>query len=133
MDCRIGHSPLPIETEETAHRIIGCAIAVHRQLGPGYLESIYERAMQLELEAQGLAFEAEKPIFVQYRGFQIPGQRIDLIVEGCVIVELKTVRRLKTVHRAQVISYLKTAKLRLGLLINFHTPLLRNGIRRVIL
>jgi GxxExxY protein len=129
----ISFSPLPPETEETARRVIGCAIEVHRRLGPGYLESIYARALQLELDTQGLKFEAEKSIFVEYRGFQIPGQRVDLVVEERLIVELKTVRRLKMVHRGQVLSYLKTTKLRLGLLINFQTPVLRNGIRRVIL
>lgn len=127
-----GYTALPTETEDTAHKVIGCAIEAHRHLGPGYLESIYERAMQLELDSQGLPYEAEKAIYVRYRNFDIPGQRVDLVVGGCVVVELKTVRRLKNVHRAQVISYLKTMDLRLGLIINFHTPLLRNGIRRVI-
>jgi GxxExxY protein len=89
--------------------------------------------MHLELEARKLRFETEKPIYVVYRDWQIPGQRVDLIVEGVVLVELKSVRRLRNIHRSQVLSYLKTTQLRLGLLINFHVPLLRNGIRRVIL
>ena len=127
------YSPLPQKTEDIASQVIGSAIEVHRQLGPGYLESIYKRAMHLELDSRGLRFETEKPIFVTYRGHQIPGQRVDLIVEGSVLVELKSVRRLKNIHRSQVLSYLKTTNLRLGLLINFHVPLLRNGLRRVIL
>ena len=129
----IAFSPLPAETEDTARRVIGCAIEVHRRLGPGYLEAIYARALQLELDMQGLKFEAEKPIFVEYRGFEIPGQRVDLMIGDCLIVEVKAVRRLKMVHRGQVLSYLKTTRLRLGLLINFQTSVLRNGIRRVIL
>ncbi len=89
--------------------------------------------MHLELEARRLRFETEKAIYVVYRDWNIPGQRVDLIVEGVVLVELKSVRRLRNIHRSQALSYLKTTQLRLGLLINFHVPLLRNGIRRVIL
>jgi GxxExxY protein len=127
------YTPLPAETETVATKVIGCAIEVHRTLGAGFLESIYKRAMHLELEAQGLRFESEKAVVVKYKAWSIPGQRLDLIVEGVVLVELKSVRNLKSIHRAQVISYLKTTELRLGLLINFHSALLRNGLRRVIL
>ena len=111
---------------------IGCAIAVHRALGPGFVESIYRRAMYIELEACHLAFQAERPIKVVYRDIEIPGQRVDLIVEGLIVVELKSVIRLDEVHRAQVISYLKTTGLRGGLLINFRAPTLRQGLRRIV-
>jgi GxxExxY protein len=114
-------------------RIIGAAIAVHRELGPGFLESLYRRAMCLELSARGLTFECERGIKVPYRNREVPGQRIDLIVEGCVVVELKSVLRLDEIHRAQLISYLRATGLRAGLLINFRVPALRLGLRRVVL
>jgi GxxExxY protein len=112
---------------------IGCAIAVHRELGAGFLESIYQRAMVIELNARGLQFEEQQPVRVCYRGIEIPGQRVDLIVERLVVVELKSVKRIDDVHRAQVISYLNTVGLRAGLLINFRVPLLRVGIKRIVL
>jgi GxxExxY protein len=114
-------------------RVIGCAIAVHRALGPGFLESIYQKAMVVELDSRGLSFECERRVPVSYRGVDIPGQRIDLIVESLVVVELKSVVRFDDVHTAQVISYLKTTKLRAGLLINFRVPVLHKGIRRIVL
>jgi GxxExxY protein len=122
---------VPHATDVLARRVIGCAITVHRALGPGFLEAIYRKAMCLELEIQGVPFEAEKAVTVVYRGWPIPGQRIDLIVGGQIVVELKAIGALEPVHVAQVISYLKTTGLHLGLLINFHEQLLKNGIRRV--
>jgi GxxExxY protein len=119
--------------EQVITRTIGCAIAVHRELGPGFLESIYKKAMRIELEEEGIPYEAERPICVRYRGIEIPGQRVDLIVDGMIVVELKSVVRFDSVHVAQVISYLKTTGLRAGLLINFRAPLLRLGLRRVVL
>jgi GxxExxY protein len=112
---------------------IGCAIAVHRALGPGFLESIYRKAMCVELDARGVSFEVERPVSVSYRGVEIPGQRIDLIVGGLIVVELKTVTRFDRVHVAQLISYLKTTGLRGGLLINFRVPLLVKGLKRIVL
>lgn len=111
---------------------IGCAIAVHRTLGPGFLESIYRKAMYIELDARHLAYEAERPIKVVYRDIEIPGQRVDLIVEGLIVVELKSVTRLDQIHRAQLISYLKTIGLRGGLLMNFRAPTLRQGLHRIV-
>jgi GxxExxY protein len=111
---------------------IGCAIAVHRGLGPGFIEPIYRKAMYIELQARHLAFEAEHPVKVMYRGIEIPGQRVDLIVEGLVVVELKAVAHIDQIHRAQLISYLKTTGLRGGLLINFRAPTLRQGLRRIV-
>ena len=109
-----------------------CAFTVHRHLGPGFKEKIYERALCLELDSRGLRFECEKEIEVIYRDWQIPGQRVDLIVEGKVLVEVKTVPRLRALHRSQVLSYLKTLDLRIGLLINFNCSMLKDGFKRVI-
>jgi GxxExxY protein len=125
-------SPLPPEAELIMSQTIGSAIAVHRTLGPGFVEAIYRKAMCIELESRNLAYEKEQPVRVRYRGVEIPGQRVDLIVEGLIVVELKAVTKLDEVHRAQLISYLKTTGLRGGLLINFRVPLLRDGLRRVV-
>ena len=125
-------SPLSAEAELAMSRTIGAAIAVHRELGPGYIEMIYRRAMCIELEARKLAYEEERSVYVTYRGVQIPGQRVDLIIERLIVVELKAVTHFDQVHKAQLISYLKTTGLRGGLLINFRVPVLRDGIRRVV-
>jgi len=121
-------SQLSVEAELVMSKTIGAAIAVHRTLGPGFLESIYHKAMCIELECRNLAYEKERSIRVNYRGTDIPGQRVDFIVEGLVIVEIKAVARLDEIHRAQVISYLKTTGLRGGLLINFRVPVLKDGL-----
>jgi GxxExxY protein len=126
-------SPLSLEAERVMHQTIGCAIAVHRVLGPGFLESIYRAALCLELDAQRIGFEQERPVRVAYRGVEIPGQRIDLIVEGLIVVELKAVVQLADVHRAQLVSYLRTTGLRGGLLINFGARFLKDGLKRVVL
>ncbi len=126
-------SPLTREAEYIMTETIGCAIRVHRALGPGFVEPIYKRAMRVELEACGLSYECERPVRVKYRDIDIPGQRVDLIIEGQIIVELKSVVRLDEVHRAQLISYLRTTGLRGGLLINFRVAVLSRGLRRVVL
>ena len=102
---------LPDEQEQIVYRVIGCGIEVHRELGPGFRERIYEQAFSLELHAAGLKFEREKPIAVKYKSWTIPGQKIDLMVEGIVLVEIKSVSRLKAIHRSQVVSYLRTTGL----------------------
>jgi GxxExxY protein len=109
-----------------------CAFSVHRLLGPGFREKIYERALCLELDASGLKFESEKPIEVRFREWLIPGQKVDLLVEGCILVETKVVPRLRPLHRLQVLSYMKTLDLRIGLLINFNVPVLKDGFKRVV-
>ena len=96
------------------------------------MESIYRKAMCIECESRKLAYERERRILVRYRGVEIPGQRVDLIVEGLIVVELKSILRLDEIHRAQLISYLRTTGLRGGLLINFRVPVLRQGLRRVV-
>jgi GxxExxY protein len=126
-------STLTAEEEMVAGEIIASALAVHRELGPGYLESFYRKAMCLELRARDIAFETEKPIVVWYRGEELGTHRIDLVVQGLVVVELKAVEALAPVHRKQVVSYLKATKLRLGLLINFDDELLKQGLKRVVL
>ncbi len=127
------HLPMPAELTELTEQVIGAALAVHRELGPGFLESIYTHALRLELFARAIPFECEKPVAVIYRGVEIPGQRVDFLVGSRLIVEVKAVTAIEPIHVAQVLSYLKTTKLRLGLLINFHERMLAHGIRRVAL
>jgi GxxExxY protein len=127
------HSPLPDDLEHLAHDVIGCCIQVHRDLGPGLLETIYAKAVVLELTARGVSFETEKSIPVRYRGELLCHQRLDLFVDGRLVLELKSVEHLNSIHVAQVLSYLRVAGVRLGLLVNFNVPVLKAGIKRVIL
>jgi GxxExxY protein len=120
------------KTDELAHIVIGAAIEVHRHLGPGFLESIYEEALCVELTDGRIPFERQKEINLLYKDREIGRHRIDLLVGKLLIVELKTVEALAEIHQAQLISYLKAMRLTLGLLINFNVPILKNGIRRVI-
>jgi GxxExxY protein len=122
----------PAHLDDLARRVIGAAIEVHRHLGAGYLESIYERALRRELTGRGIAFESQVVIPILYKDQSIGEAQLDLLVEGELVVELKAVERLLEIHRAQVISYLKATGAQLGLLINFNTPVLKDGIRRVI-
>lgn len=124
--------PIPPKTELVASQIIGAGIEVHRTLEPGFLEAIYQQALCLELDARSIRFERERAIAVHYRGYAIPGQRIDLIVENLVLVELKAIIRIDSLQEAKVISYLRTAGLRLGLLLNFKCRTLKEGIRRIV-
>lgn len=120
---------LPEHIETLMQRIIGCAIEVHRQRGPGFLERIYAEAFGYELEAHGIPFERERSIVVLYRGREIRGQRVDLIVAGAVIVEIKSVARLDPFFQAKLISYLRTTGCRAGLLINFNCGLVEGGVK----
>ena len=114
-------------------RVIGCAINVHRAFGPGLLESIYQHCMVIELRAAGLSVERERRVLLKYRDERIgAGFKIDLVVNGCVIVEVKAVERIHAVHLAQVITYLKLTGLPEGLLMNFNTTSLRAGLRSVV-
>jgi GxxExxY protein len=126
------HADLSSEHEAIVSSTIGCAIDVHRELGPGFKESIYHTAFRLELKSRGIQFESEKAILVKYRQWTIPGQRIDLIVEGTVLVEVKAVPKLRPLHKYQVQSYLRTTGLPVGLLLNFNAPLLWDGLERVL-
>ena len=118
---------------EITAAVIGAAIEVHRELGPGLLESAYDTCLAYELSARGLAIERQAALPVHYKGVTLDcGYRIDLLVERRVIVELKTVERLAPVHGAQLLTYLRLAKLQVGLLLNFHEPTMRAGIHRVV-
>lgn len=132
MELRIDNQ-LDEQTEMLIKNIIGAAIEVHRELGPGYLEKVYEQAMGLELRHRGLAYATQVPITVYYKGEKIHGQVLDMIVEGRVILELKSVEMLLQIHEAQILSYLKSTKLPAGLLINFKERLVKNGIKRFVL
>ncbi len=112
---------------------IGAAIEVHRQLGPGLLESTYEKALCTELELAGLKHQCQVPVPVIYKGRTIGEYRIDLVVEDAVIIEVKSVERYDPIFEAQVLTYLKVTDKRVGLLINFNTRLLKDGIKRFIL
>ena len=126
-------SVLSPEQEAIVSSCLDCGMAVHRVLGPGYKECIYCRAFQLELDLRGIKFEAEKAVTVRYKQWELTGQRIDLIVEGTVIVEIKAAERLQPVYVSQIVSYLRTTNLRVGLLMNFNETRLKNGLRRVVL
>lgn len=118
---------------QLTHAVIGAAIEVHRELGPGYLEALYEEALCLELTERKIAHVRQAPINVSYKGIPIGQSYIDVLVEGRLIVELKAVEKLLPVHKAQVISYLKSTGLTLGLLINFNVPVVKDGIERIAL
>ena len=126
------YEPIPREVETVATDVIGAAIEVHRALGPGFLERIYQEALCLELHARGISFERERAVVVRYRDVAISGQRVDLIVAGRVIVELKATTRIDPTQEAKVLSYLRTTGLRLGLVFNFNAGTLKEGIRRIV-
>ncbi|MBW2630909.1 MAG: GxxExxY protein [Deltaproteobacteria bacterium] len=118
------------EFEDLSTQIIGAAIEVHRELGPGFLESIYEEALKIELSERGLKFDSQKEIEIKYLGKKIGIHRLDLLVQDEIIVELKAVKELADIHFAQLRSYLKATDLRTGLLLNFSTPTLE--IKRIV-
>ena len=125
------NSPLDPEEDAAVGDVLRCAVRVHRELGPGLLEHLYRRALCLELDSQGISFATERTIAVRYRDCLLGIQRLDLLVEDRVVVELKSVERLEPIHGAQVLSYLRAARLRAGLLLNFNAP--RLVIRRIVL
>ena len=120
------------EVDELTQRIIACAIEVHRHLGPGLLESVYEGALCVELSEAGLGYARQSGIPVVYKGHPVGDLRLDLLVEGAVIVEVKSVERLDPVFGAQVLSYMRLSGKHVGLLINFNSRLLKDGIRRFV-
>lgn len=121
------------ELDLLTEKIIGAAIEVHRHLGPGLLESTYETCLAYELQKLGLKFERQKPLPVTYKEVRLEhGYRIDLLVEDVVIVELKVVDAVTSVHEAQILSYLKLSGCPVGLLLNFNVKMLKNGINRFI-
>ena len=126
-------STLSDDLERLIRRTIQCCLAVHRQLGPGFNEGTYARASRIELASAGLSFENEKVVRISYRGKIICTQHIDLFVENALVLELKAVEAIHRVHVSQVVSYLRATGARAGLIVNFNVPLLKNGIRRVVL
>jgi GxxExxY protein len=125
-------SKLTDQEESMLTLTLDVGYTVHRELGPGFKEAIYEEAYCLELHSRGLAFEREKRILVPFKGWFIPGQRIDLVVEQLVIIELKAVPKLRKIHQAQLTSYLKAMRLRAGLLMNFNSEWFKGGVKRVV-
>ena len=121
------------ELDVLARRVIGAAIEVHKALGPGYLESVYEEALALELGAQGVDCDRQAPIRIDYKGQVVGEGRLDLLVADRLVVELKVVDTLLPIHHAQVLSYLKATQRQLGLLINFNVRVLRDGVKRIVL
>jgi len=118
---------------DTTDRIIACAIEVHRHLGPGLLESVYETALCIELESNGLSFTRQVGLLLFYKGILISEHRPDLVVENKVVVEVKSIARFENVHVAQLLTYLRVTSIRVGLLLNFNTSVLKHGLRRVVL
>jgi len=119
--------------QETTERIIGCAIEVHRALGPGLLENAYLRSLSVELAHQGIPFESESTLPLVYRGVPVGEYRLDLVVNRTVVVEVKSVLRWEPVFAAQVLTYLRITGLRVGLLLNFNKSVLKDGIKRIVL
>ena len=132
-DAKAGKVEPNQRVDRLAREVIGAAIEVHRHLGPGFLESVYEEALVIELTLRGIPFERQRPVPVSYKERNVGEGRVDLLVAQELLVELKAVEALAPIHKAQVISYLKAMGLHLGLLINFNVPVLRAGIQRVVL
>ncbi len=133
LPCLIVRIGMVYASNEITSKIIGAAIEVHRVLGPGLLESVYEHCLVRELQAEGLRVSRQLALPLVYKGETLEGLfRLDLVVEDQVIVEIKAVEALNEVHLAQVITYLKLTNLSIGLLINFNVALLKQGIRRVV-
>lgn len=118
---------------QMSHTVLGAAIEVHRHLGPGLLESVYEAALSRELWLRGVGFERQVALPLRYKGAELDLRcRMDFVIERLVIVEVKSVDQLAPIHRAQLLTYLKLSSLPVGLLINFNTELLRRGMKRVL-
>ena len=119
--------------EATAHQIVIAAIKVHKALGPGLLESVYQKCLGYELQKLGLKVACELPLPVRYENIVIDmGYRIDMLINECVIIENKTVDKLLPIHQAQLLTYLKLSNLKLGFLLNWNVPLMKHGIKRLI-
>lgn len=120
-------------TDQITEKIIGSAIAVHKALGPGLPESAYEECLCFELSEAGLEFKRQVALPVVYKGVKLDcGYRMDVVVEESVIIEIKAVERIVPVHEAQLLSYLKLTGIKVGLLLNFHVPVLKSGIKRIV-
>lgn len=124
------HHDIPDWMNDLAERVIGACIEVHRHLGPGLLESAYEAALDRELTLREIPFARQVRIPIEYKGVQLPEQRLDLIVRNTIVLELKAIERVADVHLAQLVSYLRAGSYPLGLLINFNTPVVSKQIYR---
>jgi GxxExxY protein len=123
-----------MEFDELSNRVIGCAIEVHRALGPGLLESTYEQCLAHELKLAGIPFKLQWPVPVEYKTIHLDcGYRLDILIDDVLIVELKSVEKILGIHEAQLLTYMKLARIRTGLLINFNVQRLRDGIKRFVL
>lgn len=123
-----------IGDDTLSEKIIGCAIAVHRELGPGLLESIYEEALGIELSQIGVSYARQVALPVVYKGLLLSGSfRVDMVVENTVVIELKCVEIILPVHEAQLLSYLRLGGWKIGLLMNFKSSILKQGLRRILL
>ena len=123
-----------MKQSELSRKVIGCGIEVHRELGPGLLESAYQQCLAHELGLAGLSFKTEHPQPVKYKGLELEcGYRIDLLIENQIIIELKAVTQLLPIHEAQLITYLKLSKMHQGLLMNFNVSMLKDGLKSILL
>ena len=123
-----------MEFDDLSNRVIGCAIEVHRELGPGLLESTYEQCLAHELRRNGMPFQLQYPQPVKYKDIRLDcGYRIDILVENKLILELKSVEEIKGIHEAQLLTYMKLAGVKIGLLINFNEITLKDGLKRFVL
>jgi len=123
-----------MEFDELSNKVIGCALEVHRNLGPGLLESTYEQCFAHELKIAGIQFKLQYPLPVEYKGINLDcGYRIDVFVGDTIIVELKSVDKILPIHQAQLLTYMKLASISIGLLINFNVKYLKDGIKRMVL
>jgi len=126
--------PLPVVTERVGRKVLDAAFAVHKALGPGLLESVYEACLAEELQQVGLSVERQAGVPVTYGEVRMDvGYRLDLLVERAVVVEIKSIDALASIHTAQVLTYLRFSGVRLGYLINFNTVMLKHGLRRLVL
>jgi GxxExxY protein len=128
------HEGNEVNFDPLSHKVIGCALEVHRNLGPGLLESTYEQCLAHELTEAKISFKVQKALPVLYKGVNIDcGYRVDLLIEDKLIVELKSVERMLGVHEAQLLTYMKLSGIKLGLLINFNSKVLKDGLKRFVL
>jgi len=123
-----------LEFDALSNRVIGCALEVHKHLGPGLLESTYEQCLAHELRTGGIPFALQYPLPVKYKGIKLDcGYRVDLLVDNTIIVELKSADKILPIHEAQLLTYMKLADISIGLLMNFNVKYLKDGIKRMVL
>jgi GxxExxY protein len=123
-----------MEFDQLSNQVIGCALQVHRALGPGLLESAYEQCLAHELSLSGIPFKLQFPLPVNYKNIKLDcGYRIDLLVDDKLVVELKSVDNIKGIHQSQILTYMKLSEMKVGLLINFNVEMLKSGIKRFVL